>query len=56
MNINAVLCKLVQSLNVNKLSLNIEKTHYMIFIVAFLQNATIEYSSESVCVCVCVLA
>ena len=25
-----------------------------IFIVAFLQKATIEYSSESVCVCVCV--
>ena len=23
-------------------------------IVAFLQNATVEYSSESVCVCVCV--
>ena len=31
MNINTELCKLVQWLNVNKLSLNIEKTHYMIF-------------------------
>ena len=28
------------------------KTH--IFIVAFLQNAPIEYSSKSVCVCACV--
>ena len=31
MNINTELCKFVQWLNVNKLSLNIEKTHYMIF-------------------------
>ena len=28
--------------------------HTLLIIVAFLQNATIEYSSEYVCVCVCV--
>ena len=27
---------------------------YYVFIVAFLENATIEYSLESLCVCVCV--
>ena len=32
------------------------KQYCYMFIVVFLQNTTIEYSSESLCVCVCVFA